>query len=112
MTNEEISEQVLEVLKDFGALTIIEQLTPYDKFVEETGMDSLDASDYLMRLEKRYGITFPDKMFEEVKTMKLNDLVEEIKRLTDEKTKCLTVRQNNLIDITHWMQMPEIPKDN
>ena len=85
MTNEEISEQVLEVLKDFGALTIIEQLTPYDKFVEETGMDSLDASDCLMRIERRYGITFPDKTFEEVKTMKLNDLVEEIKHLTDKK---------------------------
>ena len=83
MTRKEITEQALEVMKDFGALTLIEQLTPYDKFVDETGMDSLDASDYLMRLEKLYGITFPDTTFEEVKTMKLNDLVEEIKHLTD-----------------------------
>lgn len=83
MTRKEITEQALEVMKDFGASTIVEQLTPYDKFVEETGMDSLDASDYLMRIEKRYGITFSDKTFGEVKTMKLNDLVEEIKHLTD-----------------------------
>ena len=83
MTRKEITEQALEVMKDFGALTLIEQLTPYDKFVDETGMDSLDASDYLMRLEKLYGITFPDKTYEEVKAMKLNDLVEEIKHLTD-----------------------------
>lgn len=85
MTRKEITEQALEVMKDFGTSTIVEQLTPYDKFVDETGMDSLDASDYLMRLEKRYGITFPDKTFAEVKTMKLNDLVEEIKHLTDKK---------------------------
>ena len=85
MTRKEITEQALEVMKDFGASTIVEKLTPYDKFVEETGMDSLDASDYLMRIEKRYGITFPDKTFGEVKTMKLNDLVEEIKHLTDKK---------------------------
>ena len=85
MTRKEITEQALEVMKDFGASTIVEQLTPYDKFVEETGMDSLDASDYLMKIEKRYGITFPDKTFEEIKTMKLNDLVEEIKHLTDKK---------------------------
>ena len=50
---------------------------------EDLGADSLDVVEILMSIEDKYGITVPDDVVMEIKTV--TDLIDAVKKMTEEK---------------------------
>jgi len=83
MTDEQIKEQVIKVLAEEFELDI-EDLKPEAKLYEDLGLDSLDAVDMVVALEKNFGMKMTDEeALRAVRT--LEDLFNLIIKLKKEK---------------------------
>jgi len=60
MTDEQIKEQIVEVLAEEFELDP-EELRPEAKLYDDLGLDSLDAVDMVVALEKNFGMKMTDE---------------------------------------------------
>ena len=72
-------EKVQEMLAE--ALNLpLNKVTPDAKIVEDLGADSLDVVELLSRLEDEFGVTIPDVVVENLKTVA--DVANELEKIT------------------------------
>ncbi len=84
MNDEQIKEQVIKILAEEFELDPSE-LKPEAKLYEDLGLDSLDAVDMVVALEKNFGMKMTDEeALRAVKT--LQDLFDLIIKLKNEKS--------------------------
>lgn len=73
-------EQIREIVRGFvseNSGVPVSQIKPDQEFTKHLGMDSLDYVMVIMEVERRFGITMPDEMLEEIKNVgKLEEWVE------------------------------------
>ena len=71
MENKNLTDKVKEII----ALSVkVEAIQDTTNIAEELGADSLDLVEILMSLEDEFGISIPDEMIPQIKTIK--DIVE------------------------------------
>lgn len=77
MTNEEIFNKVVEMVKDQLGVADDANITMETSFIEDLNADSLDMVELVMAMEQEFDLTIPDEIADKVKTV--GDAVEYIK---------------------------------
>ena len=68
MADNMIEEKVKKIIVE--QLTVnADQVTPYAKFVEDLGADSLDNVELIMALEEEFGLEVPDEEAEKLQSV-------------------------------------------
>ena len=73
MTKEQILFKVVNILKEHGFDVLPEQEIMETDFYSELGLDSIDAIDVVMDVERYFRFNMKDELFEGIKT--LGDMV-------------------------------------
>lgn len=80
MTRKEINDRLIETIRQQGAPNdITDSMCPYDVVSEELGFDSMDMAMLYNSIEKDFGITLPDKAYENMMKETLTGVVSHIK---------------------------------
>ena len=69
MTNAEIREEVLDILKDIAPDEDLSQLKDDQSFREQLELDSMDFLDIVMELRKRHRIQIPEDDYLNLRSM-------------------------------------------
>ena len=84
-TRKETTDQIREILIDFGPADTAGKLGQYDVPAVELGMDSLDRVDFAQCIENRFEIRFSDDEIERIGDMELTEIVESVMRQQEMK---------------------------
>ncbi|KAL9654801.1 hypothetical protein ABK040_008595 [Willaertia magna] len=75
LSREDVTERILTVLKKHEKVDP-EKVTPNSHFVNDLGLDSLDATEVVMEVENEFGIEIPDE--EAFKLQSVDDCIKYI----------------------------------
>eukprot|EP01027_Heterolobosea_sp_BB2_P004055 GEZU01006132.1.p1 GENE.GEZU01006132.1~~GEZU01006132.1.p1 ORF type:complete len:130 (-),score=49.74 GEZU01006132.1:461-850(-) len=65
LSKEEVTERVLNVIKNFEKVDPT-KVTPKSHFINDLGLDSLDAVEVVLALEQEFALEIPDKEAENI----------------------------------------------
>ena len=69
MTREEISQTILDIIRDILPDEDFSKVKPAEKLRDQLGLDSMDFLDIVMELRKRYGIEVPEADYPKLATL-------------------------------------------
>ena len=70
MNKDEISSRIIDVVKAFDKTTASANITNDTHFAKDLGLDSLDTVELLVAIEEEFDIEIPDKVADEIKSVK------------------------------------------
>jgi acyl carrier protein len=66
--NDRVREEVIQIVAEFSSLSA-EKICENHNVFDDLGWDSLDVVECTMEIEEHFGITVPDEMGENIKTV-------------------------------------------
>ncbi|KAI8146401.1 mitochondrial type II fatty acid synthase component [Fennellomyces sp. T-0311] len=68
LTRENVETRVLDIVKGFDKVDST-KVSPTANFINDLGLDSLDAVEVVMAIEEEFGVEIPDKDADEIKSV-------------------------------------------
>ncbi|KAL1927484.1 hypothetical protein VTP01DRAFT_3721 [Rhizomucor pusillus] len=68
LSRDDIQSRVLDVVKGFDKVDA-SKVTPESAFINDLGLDSLDAVEVVMAIEEEFSVEIPDKEADEIKSV-------------------------------------------
>ncbi|KAI9318367.1 acyl carrier protein-like protein [Dichotomocladium elegans] len=69
LSRDQVESRVLEIVKGFDKVDS-SKVTNTASFIDDLGLDSLDAVEVVMAIEEEFGVEIPDKEADEIKSVK------------------------------------------
>lgn len=67
--NLQVYEDLKKILIEGGYIDQTQQVNPESRFSEDFGMDSLDSCEFIVKVEKHFGIFMPDEEARNIPTL-------------------------------------------
>jgi acyl carrier protein len=80
--NDRVREEVIQIVAEFSSLSA-EKISENHNVFDDLGWDSLDVVECTMEIEEHFGITVPDEMGENIKTV--GEIIDGVQQLLEKR---------------------------